>query len=47
VRTLFSTDRKRMICLYHAPDAESVRLAQRAAGMPFGEVWPFRQVLPT
>lgn len=37
--TYFSTDRKRMICLYEAPDAESVRLAQTKAGMPFERVW--------
>jgi hypothetical protein len=39
-RTYFSGDRRRMICVYEAPDAESVRLAQRRAGMPFGPVWP-------
>jgi hypothetical protein len=41
LRTYFSTDRKRMICLYCAPDAESVRLAQRQARMPFDTVWAF------
>jgi hypothetical protein len=41
-RTLFSYDRKRMVCLYKAPDAESVREAQRAAGMPVDLVWSFR-----
>jgi len=35
-----------MICLYHAPDAESVRLAQRQAGMPLERVWAFHAVLP-
>jgi hypothetical protein len=40
LRTFFSADRKRMICLYQAPDAESVRLAQRQAGMPVENVWP-------
>jgi hypothetical protein len=39
VCTLFCTDRTRMICLYRAPDAESVRQAQREAGMPFEAVW--------
>ena len=43
-RTFFSTDRQRMICLYHAPDAESVRLAQQQAGMPLEAVWACRQV---
>jgi hypothetical protein len=42
VRTYFSMDRRRMICLYRAPDAESVRMAQREAGMPVERVWAFR-----
>jgi hypothetical protein len=46
VRTFFSTDRRRMICLYHAPDAESVRIAQRAANMPVERIWTFRQFRP-
>ena len=40
LRTFFSADCKRMICLYQAPDAESVRLAQHQAGMPVERVWP-------
>lgn len=47
VRTLFSFDRQRMLCLYQAPDAESVRLAQRQAGMPVTRIWPFQRVAPT
>jgi len=43
-RTLFSTDRRRMLCLYEAPDADSVRQAQREAGMPVERVWAFRPV---
>jgi hypothetical protein len=39
LRTVLSIDRKRMICEYEAPDAESVREAQRSAGMPFDRVW--------
>jgi hypothetical protein len=39
LRTYFSADRRRMICVYQAPDAEHVRLAQRRAGMPFERVW--------
>jgi hypothetical protein len=42
VRTFFSLDRKRMICLYQAPDAEAVREAQRKAKMPIDSVWSFR-----
>jgi len=40
LRTYFSADRRRMVCCYAAPDAESVRLAQRQAGVPFERVWP-------
>lgn len=43
VRTYFSADRRRMICLYRAPDAESVRIAQREAGMPVERVWAFQR----
>ena len=43
-RTFFSLDRTRMICLYQAPDAEAVRMAQRQAGMPMERVWACTQV---
>ena len=46
IRTFFSHDGKRMICLYEAPDAESVRQAQREAGVPFDDAWTFRRVGP-
>jgi hypothetical protein len=39
LRTYFARDRCRMICLYDAPDAESVRLAQTQAGMMLERVW--------
>ena len=42
LRTLFSLDCRRMLCLYRAPDAESVRLAQHQAGMPLERVWACR-----
>lgn len=45
-RTLFASDRRRMLCLYEAPDAESVRLAQRQAGMPLDDVWAFTPIEP-
>jgi hypothetical protein len=45
-RTFFALDRKRMVCLYRAPDVESVRLAQREAGMPLDEVWSFDRIAP-
>ncbi len=46
IRTYFSTDGKRVICLYRAPDAESVRQAQRQANMPVEDAWAFVNVLP-
>lgn len=46
VRSYFSMDRRRMLCLYRAPDAESVREAQRYAGMPVEDVWGFAALLP-
>ncbi len=30
---------KHMICVYQAPDAESVRLAQRQIGLPVARAW--------
>ena len=39
VRSYFSADRLRMICLFEAHDADSVRDAQRMAGVPFERVW--------
>jgi hypothetical protein len=35
-----------MMCLYRAPDAESVRIAQREAGMPVERVRAIRQFRP-
>jgi hypothetical protein len=43
MRTYVSTNRLRMVCLYHAPDAESVRIATREARLPVERVWAFRQ----
>lgn len=39
IRSYFSKDRRRMICEYEAPDAESVRDVQRTACMPFERIW--------
>jgi hypothetical protein len=47
LRTYFSNDRRRMLCLYAAPDAESVRLTQAKIGMPFDDVWPVTLVSHT
>ena len=43
MRSYLSADRRRMISLYQAPDAESVRLALHEASMPVERVWAFRQ----
>ena len=46
VRTFFSRERKRMLCLYRAPDVEAVRQAQRPAGLPVESVWACTYVHP-
>jgi hypothetical protein len=46
LRTYVSSDRKRMICLYRAPDAEAVRMAQRYMKMPVEAIWAFTAVRP-
>lgn len=40
VRTVFASDRKSMLCLYRAPDAESVRRTQEQGKLPFDSIWP-------
>jgi hypothetical protein len=39
IRSYFSKDRRRMICEYEAPDADSVREVQRTASMPYERIW--------
>ena len=39
LESYLSDDRLRMVCLYEAPDAESVRIASRKVGMPFERIW--------
>lgn len=46
LRTLCALDGRRMHCLYLAPDAESVRLAQHQAGMPVTRIWACRRIVP-
>jgi hypothetical protein len=41
-----SKDGLRGICKYDAPDAESVRQANREAGCPFESVWPANELVP-
>ena len=44
VRSYFATDGRRSLCMYHAPDAESVRIAQQKAGLPFDAAWTFERI---
>ena len=38
-RSYLALDRKRMMCEFEAPDAESVRQALRSSGLTFDRVW--------
>ncbi len=40
VCSYFARDRKRMVCVYRAPDAEAVRRVQNSAGLGYEQVWP-------
>jgi hypothetical protein len=44
LKTHFSRDRMRMLCLYEAPDAEAVRVAERQAGVPFERAWACERI---
>jgi hypothetical protein len=53
LRSYFSRDRHHMVCLYEAPDAESVRTTQRQGKLPFDRIWtaacieqPVREAAP-
>ena len=46
LRTFIANDRRRVICLCLAADAESVRLALRDAKRPVERIWPLRQFYP-
>lgn len=39
IRSYFSFDRRKMICIYAAPDLESIRVANRMTGLPCNETW--------
>ncbi len=39
LRTYLSTDHKRMVCEFEAPDAEAVRQSYRSAGVQFERAW--------
>jgi hypothetical protein len=46
IKTYFSLDQKYMLCMYNAPDSESVRIAQRQAEMPVSKIYPCKELLP-
>lgn len=39
-------DLRHVVCLFRAPDAESVRQTQRQGGLPYDRVWSARPLLP-
>ena len=44
--SLLSSDRHRMLCLFEAPDAESVRESYRKGGGDFKQIWAAELILP-
>jgi hypothetical protein len=44
VRLFLARNCKRAVLLFHAPDAESVRLALRAMEIPFDRIWACAQM---
>jgi hypothetical protein len=40
VHSYLSKDGRRGVCVFEGPDAESVREANREAGVPFVHAWP-------
>lgn len=46
VRSYLALDKRKMICLYAAPDLESIRTANRMTGLPVDEVYLARPNYP-
>lgn len=46
IKTYFSLDQKYMLCMYNAPDVESVRISQRQAEMPVSKIYSCNELLP-
>jgi hypothetical protein len=44
VRSYMSLDRRRRICIFEAPDADSVRVSYRSAGVSFERIWPAEEI---
>jgi Nickel responsive protein SCO4226-like len=45
LRSYMSLDRRRRICIFDAPDADSVRVSYRSAGVKFERVWAAEEIL--
>jgi hypothetical protein len=45
LRSYMSLDRRRRICIFEAPDADSVRVSYRSAGVKFERVWAAEEIL--
>lgn len=46
VASHLSKDGRRLLCIFDAPDAESVRIANRQMGVPVARAWPAELHLP-
>ncbi len=44
LKTYVARDRKRVVCVYEAPDAESVRTVQETADLPYEKLWPAKAI---
>jgi hypothetical protein len=44
VRSYMALDRRRRICIFEAPDADSVRVSYRSAGVKFERVWAAEEI---
>ena len=44
--SFLSDDRKRLICVFNAPDCEAVRKVQEVSGAPYTAVFPAELVAP-
>ena len=45
LRSYMSLDRRRRVCVFEAPDADSVRVSFRSAGVKFERVWAAEEIL--
>jgi Protein of unknown function (DUF4242) len=45
LQSFLAFDRRHMLCLYEAPDAEAVRATQRTAELPVAHIWPAQVIV--